>query len=43
MPARLVDRNPVVPSDQLIAQMVPPAMFDEVSFASYTLDPNEPM
>ncbi|MCC8928297.1 MULTISPECIES: cell division protein ZapE [Nocardiaceae] len=42
MPARLVDRNPVVPSDQLIAQMVPPAMFDEVSFASYIPDPNEP-
>ncbi len=42
MPGRLVDRNPVVPSDQLIAQMVPPAMFDEVSFASYIPDPNEP-
>lgn len=42
MPARLVDRNPVVPSDQLIAQMVPPAMFDEVSFSSYIPDPDEP-
>jgi cell division protein ZapE len=42
MPARLVDRNPVVPSDQLIAQMVPPAMFDDVSFSSYIPDPNEP-
>ncbi|MDJ0361532.1 cell division protein ZapE [Rhodococcus sp. H29-C3] len=42
MPGRLADRNPVVPSDQLIAQMVPPAMFDEVSFASYIPDPNEP-
>ncbi|MGA9872920.1 MAG: cell division protein ZapE, partial [Rhodococcus sp. (in: high G+C Gram-positive bacteria)] len=42
MPARLVDINPVVPSDQLIAQMVPPAMFDDVSFGSYIPDPNEP-
>ncbi|MGO4201145.1 cell division protein ZapE [Rhodococcus sp. TAF43] len=42
MHARLVDRNPVVPADQLVAQMVPPAMFDEVSFASYIPDPKEP-
>lgn len=42
MPERLVDRNPVVPADQLIAQMVPPAMFDDVSFASYIPDPAEP-
>ncbi|MDV3206833.1 MAG: cell division protein ZapE [Rhodococcus ruber] len=42
MHERLVDRNPVVPSDQLVAQMVPPAMFDDVSFASYIPDPNEP-
>ncbi len=42
MAARLVDRNPVVPSDQLIAQMVPPTMFDDVSFGSYIPDPSEP-
>lgn len=42
MHSRLVDRNPVVPADQLTAQMVPPAMFDEVSFSSYIPDPNEP-
>lgn len=42
MPARLVDRSPVVPADQLVAQMVPPPMFDDVSFASYIPDPNEP-
>ena len=42
MPERLVDRNPVVQADQLVAQMVPPAMFDEVSFGSYIPDPNEP-
>ncbi|NLE78682.1 MAG: cell division protein ZapE [Rhodococcus sp.] len=39
---RLVDRSPVVPADQLVGQMVPPAMFDEVSFASYIPDPAEP-
>ncbi|MFC8278656.1 cell division protein ZapE, partial [Rhodococcoides kroppenstedtii] len=42
MPIRLVDRNPVVPADQLIANMVPPTMFDDVSFASYIPDPAEP-
>ena len=42
MPERLVDRSPVVPADQLVAQMVPPPMFDEVSFASYIPDPNQP-
>ncbi len=42
MPERLVDRDPVVPADQLVAQMVPPPMFDEVSFASYIPDSNEP-
>ncbi|NLG56269.1 MAG: cell division protein ZapE [Rhodococcus sp.] len=42
MHSRLVDRNPVVPADQLTAQMVPPAMFDEVSFSSYIPDPDEP-
>ncbi|MFH5207530.1 cell division protein ZapE [Antrihabitans spumae] len=42
MPERLVDRSPVVPADQLVAQMVPPPMFDDVSFASYIPNPNEP-
>lgn len=42
MPERLVDRSPVVPADQLVAQMVPPPMFDEVSFASYIPSPDEP-
>ncbi|EOM75857.1 AFG1-like ATPase [Rhodococcus rhodnii LMG 5362] len=32
----------MVPADQLTAQMVPPAMFDEVSFASYIPDPAQP-
>src|SRR5680860_1074826 len=42
MPQRLVDRFPVVPADQLVAQMVPPPMFNDVSFASYIPDPAEP-
>ncbi|MBO0853331.1 MAG: cell division protein ZapE, partial [Nocardia sp.] len=42
MQQRLVDRHPDVPADQLIAQMVPPHTFDEVSFDSYIPDPNEP-
>ncbi len=42
MPEHLVDRNPVVPAGELVAQMVPPPMFDEVGFATYIPDPNEP-
>ncbi|MCX4094795.1 cell division protein ZapE [Nocardia sp. alder85J] len=42
MQQRLVDRHPDVPADQLIAQMVPPPTFDEVSFDTYIPDPNQP-
>ncbi len=42
MQERLVDRHPEVPADQLVAQMVPPPMFDEVSFDSYIPAPGEP-
>ncbi|MBH0775079.1 cell division protein ZapE [Nocardia bovistercoris] len=42
MQERLVDRHPEVPADQLVAQMTPPPMFDEVSFASYIPDPKQP-
>ncbi|WP_328397267.1 cell division protein ZapE [Nocardia sp. NBC_00416] len=42
MQERLVDRRPEVPADQLVAQMVPPPMFDEVGFDTYIPDPNEP-
>ncbi|WOC14343.1 cell division protein ZapE [Gordonia sp. MP11Mi] len=42
MLARLSDRNPVLAPDQLIGEMVPPRMFDDVSFDSYIPDPNEP-
>ncbi|NUS42914.1 MAG: cell division protein ZapE [Mycobacteriaceae bacterium] len=46
-PARLADRNPVIPPDQLVAQLVPPPMFDDagpnaVSFDSYLPDPGQP-
>ncbi|GAC57386.1 hypothetical protein GOHSU_18_01410 [Gordonia hirsuta DSM 44140 = NBRC 16056] len=42
MVARLSDKNPVIAADALIGEMVPPSMFDEVSFDSYIPDPNEP-
>ena len=42
MVSRLVDVTPVVPADQLVAQMVPPSMFDDVSFESYIPDPSQP-
>ncbi|ORM24011.1 cell division protein ZapE [Williamsia sp. 1135] len=42
MPARLSDRTPQVAPEALIGEMVPPSMFDEVSFDSYIPDPNEP-
>lgn len=42
MVSRLADVTPVVPADQLVAQMVPPSMFDDVSFDSYIPDPSQP-
>lgn len=42
MVARLSERNPIIAADALIDEMVPPSMFDEVSFDSYIPDPNEP-
>lgn len=42
MVARLSDKNPVIEADALIGEMVPPSMFDHVSFDSYIPDPNEP-
>lgn len=42
MVSRLVDVTPVVPADQLVAQMVPPSMFDGASFDSYIPDPAQP-
>ncbi|MGJ0121365.1 cell division protein ZapE [Williamsia sp. MIQD14] len=42
MTARLSDRSPQVPPEELVDEMVPPTMFDEVSFDSYIPDPDEP-
>ena len=38
----LVDRRPTVSSERLIAQLIPPPTFAEVSFATYRPDPAEP-
>lgn len=38
----LVDRHPTVSPDRLIAQLVPPPTFTDVSFATYVPDPAEP-
>src|ERR1700761_226694 len=40
-PAHLVDRQPTVSPERLIAQLTPPPAFAEVSFASYHPDPAE--
>jgi len=42
MPGRLVDRHPSVSPQRLIAQLVPPPTFVDVSFDSYRPDPHEP-
>src|ERR1700744_3810070 len=38
----LVDRHPTASPERLIAQLIPPPTFAEVSFASYRPDPAEP-
>lgn len=38
----LVDRHPTVSPERLIAQLVPPSTFADVSFESYRPDPAEP-
>jgi cell division protein ZapE len=38
----LVDRHPSVTPERLIAQLVPPPTFSDVSFETYKPDPNEP-
>ena len=42
MPIRLCDRNPQVPRERLIAELVPPPRFSGVSFDSYRADPDQP-
>jgi cell division protein ZapE len=42
VPQRLVDRNPVVAADRLVAELVPPPRFDAVRFETYLPDPAQP-
>ncbi|WP_405895569.1 cell division protein ZapE [Streptomyces sp. NBC_00104] len=41
-PSSLCAREPHVPADRLVAEMVPPPRFDSVRFATYLPDPNQP-
>ncbi|KFF97760.1 cell division protein ZapE [Streptomyces europaeiscabiei] len=41
-PSSLCTREPHVPADRLVAEMVPPPRFDSVRFDSYIPDPNQP-
>ncbi|ULR54136.1 cell division protein ZapE [Streptomyces deccanensis] len=41
-PASLCTREPHVPADRLVAEMVPPPRFDSVRFDTYLPDPNQP-
>ncbi|MFE1249626.1 cell division protein ZapE [Streptomyces sp. NPDC058735] len=41
-PLSLCDREPHVPADRLVAEMVPPPRFDSVRFGTYLPDPNQP-
>lgn len=42
MPIALCDRNPSVPADRLLSELVPPPRFADVSFESYRPDPAQP-
>ncbi|MEU5086218.1 cell division protein ZapE [Streptomyces sp. NPDC021356] len=41
-PLSLCAREPHVPADRLVAEMVPPPRFDSVRFATYIPDPKQP-
>ena len=41
-PVSLCAREPHVPADRLVAEMVPPPRFDSVRFSTYIPDPNQP-
>ncbi|MFJ2114265.1 MULTISPECIES: cell division protein ZapE [unclassified Streptomyces] len=41
-PLSLCAREPHVPADRLVAEMVPPPRFDSVRFATYVPDPHQP-
>ena len=42
MPIQLTDRDPRVPADRLVGELVPPPRFADVSFDSYRPDPAQP-
>ncbi|HET9761569.1 MAG TPA: cell division protein ZapE [Nocardioidaceae bacterium] len=42
MPIHLTERDPRVPADRLVAELVPPPRFADVSFDSYQPDPEQP-
>jgi cell division protein ZapE len=42
MPIQLTERDPRVPADRLVAQLVPPPRFADVSFDSFRPDPAQP-
>ncbi|MFF4956268.1 cell division protein ZapE [Streptomyces sp. NPDC001222] len=42
VPLSLCAREPHVPADRLVAEMVPPPRFDSVRFSTYIPDPNQP-
>ncbi len=42
MPIALSERNPTVPKDRLLCELVPPPRFAEVTFDSYRPDPEQP-
>ncbi|WP_149829820.1 cell division protein ZapE [Streptomyces tailanensis] len=42
VPLSLCAREPHVPADRLVAEMVPPPRFDSVRFDTYIPDPNQP-
>ncbi|MDQ4007040.1 MAG: cell division protein ZapE [Actinomycetota bacterium] len=42
MPHHLVDRDPRVPPQRLLAELAPPPRFDDVRFDTYRPDPAEP-
>jgi cell division protein ZapE len=42
VPVRLVDREPVVAPETLVAAMVPPPRFDSARFSTYLPDPSQP-
>jgi cell division protein ZapE len=42
VPVHLSERNPLVPAERLVGELVPPPRFADVSFESYRPDPAEP-